>query len=102
MKLAPASALICGGIASFAAADRASAQIILPDDAMDTIVVTSRLRTEELQDVPIQITVFSDQDLINAGVRTTQDFINLTPNVTAGRRLHLSQHLCHGPRPAAA
>ena len=82
MKLAPASALICGGIASFAAADRASAQIILPDDAMDTIVVTSRLRTEELQDVPIQITVFSDQDLINAGVRTTQDFINLTPNVT--------------------
>lgn len=82
MKLAPASALICGGIASFAAADHASAQLVLPDEAMDTIVVTSRLRTEELQDVPIQITVFSDQDLINAGVRTTQDFINLTPNVT--------------------
>jgi len=48
----------------------------------DVITVTARIREELPQDVPIQIKVFSASDIINAGVATTQDFFDLTPNIS--------------------
>lgn len=47
----------------------------------DEIRVTARIREEPLQDVPIQITVFTAEDILDAGIGTTQEFINFTPNL---------------------
>lgn len=49
---------------------------------LDQITVTSRTREENLQDVPIQITALSAGDIEDAGIGSTQDFIDLVPNVT--------------------
>lgn len=48
----------------------------------DTIIVTARIREESLQDVPIQIKAFSAQAIQDAGIATTQEFVNLTPNLS--------------------
>lgn len=47
----------------------------------DVITVTARLREQSLQDVPIQVKTFGEQEIFDAGIATTQDFIDLTPNV---------------------
>lgn len=49
---------------------------------LDTIVVTARQRVESLQDVPISVTAFSEQQIIDAGIEKPADFIQLTPNVS--------------------
>ncbi|QLC24886.1 TonB-dependent receptor [Parasphingopyxis algicola] len=46
------------------------------------IVVTARQREELLSDVPIQITVFDSEEIEAAGITTTEDYVNLVPNVT--------------------
>ncbi len=43
------------------------------------IVVTARRREETLQDVPIAVTVFSQQQLNNAGISGIQDLSDFTP-----------------------
>lgn len=48
---------------------------------LDQITVTSRQRSEKLQDVPIAVTAFNAQDILNAGISRPRDFIALTPNV---------------------
>lgn len=52
------------------------------DLVLDEIVVTSQRRAEKLQDVPISVTAFSATQIEAAGITNTQDFINLTPNVS--------------------
>ena len=66
-----------------------STSILLPtlanaQDSMqlEEVVVTARKRTESMQDVPIAVTVFTSQDIEDAGIERPQDFIGLTPNVT--------------------
>jgi iron complex outermembrane receptor protein len=66
-----------------------STSILLPtlanaQDSMqlEEVVVTARKRTESMQDVPISVTVFTSQDIEDAGIERPQDFIGLTPNVT--------------------
>lgn len=49
--------------------------------AIEEIVVTAQKREERLQDVPVSVTAFSAQTIEDAGVRTPQDFIALTPNI---------------------
>lgn len=49
---------------------------------MEEMVVTARKREENIQDVPIQVTAFSAQAILDAGVSTTQDFVDLVPNMT--------------------
>ncbi|HEX7081353.1 MAG TPA: TonB-dependent receptor [Gammaproteobacteria bacterium] len=71
------TALLAGAIAA-ASAEPAAAQ---PDD-LEEIVVTARRRAEALQEVPVTITVFDEQDIESAGIERPQDFISLTPNVT--------------------
>jgi len=49
---------------------------------LEEVVVTARKRTESMQDVPIAVTVFTSQDIQDAGIERPQDFISLTPNVS--------------------
>ncbi len=52
------------------------------DYALEEIIVTAEARSESLQDVPVAVTAFSEQEILSAGIETTADFIALTPNVT--------------------
>ncbi len=46
------------------------------------IIVTARLRSESLQDVPASISVFGAKEIENAKIDRPADFVALTPNVT--------------------
>jgi iron complex outermembrane receptor protein len=48
----------------------------------DEIVVTARRKEELLQDVPISITVFNQQQLNNRNVTNAQDLANYTPSLS--------------------
>lgn len=48
----------------------------------NTIVVTAQLREQVLQDVPTAITAFDAKAIEDAGIKTTEDFVGLTPNLT--------------------
>lgn len=50
--------------------------------ALEEIVVTAQRRTENLQDVPIQVAAFNERSVIDAGIRETRDFVDLVPNVS--------------------
>ncbi|WP_284734394.1 TonB-dependent receptor [Sphingosinicella terrae] len=51
-------------------------------DEDQEIVVTARYREERLQDVPIAVTAFGEQQIRDARIDQVGDFIGLTPNVT--------------------
>ncbi|MCF8475087.1 MAG: TonB-dependent receptor [Emcibacter sp.] len=52
------------------------------NSALEEIVVTARMRTESLQDVPLSETAFSAQAIEDSRIDTVDDFLQLTPNVT--------------------
>ncbi len=55
----------------------------LPAQAvLEEVVVTAQYREQRLQDVPVSVTAFTTEDIVRAGIESTQDFINLTPNMT--------------------
>jgi len=69
-------ALVSGGL--FTTSDiRAEEPLMLEE-----VTVTAEKRVEKLQDVPVSVTAFSSEAIVEAGIENTQDFINLTPNVT--------------------
>ena len=72
--------------AVFAAAivSGSSAAVAQDDDdfSLEEIVVTAEARAENLQEVPVAVTAFSAQDIADAGIESTADFIALTPNVS--------------------
>lgn len=49
---------------------------------IEIIQVTSRQRKESIQNVPIAITAFSEQEIEDLGIERAGDFIALTPNMT--------------------
>ena len=63
-----------------------SAQEEITEDAeakiLEPVTVTAQFRTQNLQEVPNAVTAFTSQDILDAGIRSTEDFIALTPNVT--------------------
>ena len=62
-----------------------SGTVFAQDDdsfALEEIVVTAEARAENLQEVPVAVTAFSAQDIADAGIESTADFIALTPNVS--------------------
>src|SRR3546814_16951466 len=76
----------------------------------DLITVTARRRSENLQEIPIAVTVLTQQDIERAGVKSVGDFANLTPNVTFDNALNLGTNYLtirgqtqaqYGPPPAA-
>ena len=49
---------------------------------LEEIVVTAEYREQNLQEVPVAVTAFTADEIARAGITTTQDFVNLTPNMT--------------------
>lgn len=52
-------------------------------NAIEEIIVTSRKRSENLQEIPDSVTVFSGAVIERAGISTISDFAALTPNLSA-------------------
>jgi len=50
--------------------------------SIEEVVVTARKRDESLQDVPIAITAFTQDEIERAGIQRPADFVSLMPNVT--------------------
>ena len=48
----------------------------------EEIVITARKRDETYIDVPVSVSVFTEQQIEASGIQTPSDFIALTPNVT--------------------
>ena len=53
-----------------------------PSDTLEEIIVTSRKRTENLQDVPQSIDVFTSKDLQNLAISQFEDYATKTPSVS--------------------
>lgn len=53
-----------------------------PAVAADEIIVTGLKRDEQLVNVPVAVSVFSEQLITEAGITRPQDFLALVPNVT--------------------
>ena len=70
-----------------ALAQTAAAVAVADSDRLETVVVTARRRTENLQDVPVAVTAVTADQLQIAGVRTLEDLTAFAPNikVNAGR-----------------
>jgi iron complex outermembrane recepter protein len=51
-------------------------------DKLETVVVTAQRRLERLQDVPVAVKAFTSKQIDAMGIVSTQDFINLTPNMS--------------------
>lgn len=52
------------------------------DDGMEEIVVTARQREERIQEVPLDVTAFSGQDIAERGIRDMRDIAALTPGMS--------------------
>jgi len=76
--------LTLGLIVALCGAHAAHAQQASAQDAqtLDTILVTSQGRTEELQKAAAPIAVFSEVRIQDAGITTTSDFVRLVPNMS--------------------
>ena len=46
------------------------------------IIVIAQRREQDVQDVPVAISVFSDEDRDKLGIRTIQDMSNFTPGLS--------------------
>jgi iron complex outermembrane receptor protein len=51
-------------------------------ERLEDVVVTAQRREQELQDVPVSVTAFSEAAINDAGFKNTADFMALTPNVS--------------------
>ena len=49
---------------------------------LEEIVVTAQKRSESLQTVPIQVSAYTRDTIEDAGITSTQAFVNLTPNMS--------------------
>jgi iron complex outermembrane receptor protein len=52
------------------------------DTTLEEVLVTARKRTENLQDVPISIDVFTAKDLQNLAISQFEDYATLTPSIS--------------------
>jgi iron complex outermembrane receptor protein len=52
------------------------------DTTLEEVIVTARKRTENLQDVPISIDVFTSKDLQNLGISQFEDYATKTPSIS--------------------
>ncbi len=49
--------------------------------SIEEVIVTVRLRSERLMEVPVTVAAFSRQDIEDAGIRRPRDYLSLVPNV---------------------
>jgi outer membrane receptor protein involved in Fe transport len=52
------------------------------DVTLEEVVVTARKRTENLQDVPVSIDVFTSKDLQNLAISQFEDYASRTPSIS--------------------
>src|SRR5580704_8297363 len=78
-----------GSVALLAAAQAAHADTAAADTtttgsttSVGEVVVTAQRRTQNIQDVPESVQAISSYQLIAAGIKSTQDLGQITPNVT--------------------
>jgi iron complex outermembrane recepter protein len=67
---------------AIAAAMWGVADAAIAETALEEIVVTARKRAENLQQVPIAVTAFTESAISRAGIERQADFVALMPNVT--------------------
>ncbi len=53
-----------------------------PSALIEEIVVTARLRSESLQEVPVTVNAFTAEEIEDAGIQRPNDYLSLVPNVT--------------------
>ncbi len=77
------SAIALGGalVATGAEAQTTSAAPATATAELDTIVVTARKISENLQNVPVAVTVLTGNDLRNFGIQQVSDLGNFTPGL---------------------
>ncbi len=77
----PATKQAATSVAKPAAAASAAAAV---DDGpkVEQVIVTAQRRLERLQDVPVSVKAFSASQIDHMGITSTQDFANLTPNMS--------------------
>ena len=63
------------------AADAAAVAVAAPAGALEVITVTARKRAENVQDVPIAISVLTAQDLDKTGTYSTEQLTRLQPSI---------------------
>jgi iron complex outermembrane recepter protein len=73
--------------AAWAQAGGVPAEETASSDKLETIVVTARRRSENLQEVPVAVTAITAEQLQTSAVRTLEDLTGFAPNikVNAGR-----------------
>ena len=52
------------------------------DATLEEVIVTARKRTENLQDVPMSIDVFTSKDLQNLAISQFEDYVTMTPSMS--------------------
>jgi iron complex outermembrane receptor protein len=52
------------------------------DTTLEEVIVTARKRTENLQDVPISIDVYTAKDLQNLAISQFEDYASMTPSIS--------------------
>lgn len=81
-RITGTSFLLLSGVALAATPESARAQqTAAEDDGLQEIVVTAQKRAQNLQDVPVAITVLTADKLEKLDVRDVQDLPNLTPGL---------------------
>ncbi|HMD28932.1 MAG TPA: TonB-dependent receptor [Steroidobacteraceae bacterium] len=82
-KLSCAIAAILSSSAAGIAHGATAADVEASSDAIQEVTVTAQRRTENMQDVPIQIQALTGETLQQLNVSTFDDFVKYLPNVTS-------------------
>ena len=72
------SVALMGGMSTAAYAQDAE-EAAEAEDNGNVIIVTARFREENLQDVPLAITAFDEEDIQNRGIQELDDVARFTP-----------------------
>ncbi len=82
-KLSCAIAAILSSSGAGIAQGATAADVEASSDAIQEVTVTAQRRTENMQDVPIQIQALTGETLQQLNVSTFDDFVKYLPNVTS-------------------
>src|SRR5579862_639154 len=102
--LAVAAALAGASTWSAAQADQAATTASGATGGLQEVVVTARKREENLQDVPVSIDVFSQQDMKNLAINNMDDYMQKVPSISyistgPGTQLFVMRGVSDGSNP---
>jgi len=75
------SARVCCLIAALPLLATSFSALAQSDTELEEIIVTARMRSESLQEVPVAIKAFNRRTIEEAGITSMRDYVELTPNV---------------------